>query len=420
MKNSSIFKILLLSSSLFCFQPAFAEENVDSIVKDGSFFGEARYRYERVEQDGLTKDANASTVRTNIGFKTGEYRNFQALLEGQLVQNIGASGFNDTVNMKATHPVVADPDNAEINQAWLSWTGLPDTSVKAGRQGINLDNQRFIGTVGWRQNDQTFDSALIKNSTIQDFTLLYGYFWNINRVFGGDHPLGDLDTDTHLFNASYTHYDWMNITGYSYLLDIDSLPNISSKTYGLRLRGDIPIHKSWTLSYTTEIATQDDHALNATNSNEEYVHITPSLKGHGLLLQAGYEELGGNGTSSFQTPLATLHKFNGWADKFLSTPTTGLQDSYARISYTIPNSHEWIDGTKLTAVYHDFEGDTQGDYGSELDLSIGKTFKLPQTISTGTQPFKSISTVLKYADYNADDAPFTDTQKIWFQVGVKF
>ncbi len=415
MYKSTLIKALLVSGAVLSINPAFAGDDVKSIVTDGNFFGQVRYRYEFVNQDGIAEDARASTIRTNIGFKTGEYKDFQALFEGQFVHTLGADDFNDTVNGKTNFPTVADPDTAEINQLWLSWGGLPNTKITAGRQGINLDNQRYIGTVGWRQNDQTFDSVLITNSSIPNLALAYGYVWNVNRINGGDHPLGDLDTETHAAHASYSVADWLTVTGYGYWMDIDLAPSLSSKTYGVRLTGKSAINNDWSFFYEAEAATQSNHGNNTSSYDEEYYHIAPGISGHGFTLQAGYEVLGGDGTDSFQTPLATGHKFNGWADKFLSTPANGLEDAYIKASYKFSNVGQYIDGTKITAVYHEFDGNETGDYGSELDLAVKKSFTLPEG-----QPFEKLNFVVKYADYNADDTPYTDTQKIWFQVGVNF
>src|SRR3546814_12023345 len=44
-------------------------------------------------------------------------------------------------------------------------------------------------------------------------------------------------------------------------------------------------------------------------------------------LNGNYEVLGSDaGVFAFQTPLATLHKFQGWADLFLTTPSAGVRD----------------------------------------------------------------------------------------------
>ena len=73
---------------------AFAGEDVESIIKEGHFFGEMRYRYEHADQNSIVNDAKASTVRTNLGFKTGVCKDFQALFEGQIVQNISTRRFS--------------------------------------------------------------------------------------------------------------------------------------------------------------------------------------------------------------------------------------------------------------------------------------------------------------------------------------
>lgn len=415
MRTSFILKAFLVSGTIFTAFPAFAGDDVESLVKEGKFFGQMRYRYESVDQDGIANDAHASTVRTNIGFKTGVYENFQGMAEAQFVNNIGADDFNDSVNGKTTYPLVVDPDTSEINQLWVSWTGLPDTLIKVGRQEVNIDNERFIGAVGWRQNDQTFDAAVIANSSIKNLNLLYAHVWNVNRIFGADHLLGDLDTETHIAHAAYTVADWLTVTGYGYWLDVNRAAAASSKTYGVRLTGTAPVNDDWSFFYEAEAAKQTDYGNSTANYDENYYHISPGIKGHGWTVQAGYEVLGGNGTNSFATPLATLHKFNGWADKFLTTPATGLEDAYGKIAYKFSGVNDWVDGTELTAMYHDFQGDSSGDYGSEVDLSIGKSFKLPAEL-----PADKLHVLLKYADYNADDTPYTDTQKIWLQFTVKF
>lgn len=415
-------KLLLLinvgSALLFLSLPAQAGNTPESLIKEGGFFGEVRYRYEFVDQNGpapVTDEAKAGTVRTNIGFKTGKYQDFQALLEAQIVQNVGANDFNDTVNGQTNFPVVADPDNEEINQAWLSWSGIEGAEIKLGRQDINLDNQRFIGTVDWRQNDQTFDSIVFNYSGIEKANLSYGYIGNVNRIFGDDNTLGDLDSTSHFANASYAFTDWLKVTGYGYLFEFDRLAARSSQTFGLRGTGKTQINENWSFAYEAEVATQSDRGNNTASYDEEYYHIAPSVSGYGFTFGAGYEVLGGDGANAFQTPLATLHKFNGWADKFLDTPAAGLEDAYVSASYKVTGLNKAVDGTTFTAVYHDFNGDESGDFGSEFDASVGKSFELPTEL-----PFEKFNILVKYADYNADDTPYTDTQKFWLQVGVNF
>lgn len=418
MKRSMIIFFLTGVGILWGTFPAKAQDASENIIKNGHVTGTLRYRYEFVDQDGpapIMPDARAGTLRANIGFETGVYYGFQALLEAQFVQNIGAHDFNDTVNGKIRFPVVADPDNEEINQAWLSWKGAQGLAMKVGRQALNIDNQRFIGTVDWRQNDQTFDALSLDYTGMKKTTLRYGYIGNVNRVFGDDHPLGDLDSDNHFINVSYQFSDALKLTGYGYWLDFDRLPARSSRTAGVRATGKTPLSPDWVFSYEAEFARQSDAGNNTSDYDESYYHIAPSFSAYGWTLGAGYEALGGDGTDAFQTPLATLHKFNGWADKFLDTPATGLEDAYISASYKVKDVHQALDGTILNVIYHDFSGNKRGDFGDEIDLSIGKTFEFPQG-----QPFKKINLLAKYADYDAQDRPYTDTQKAWLQVEINF
>lgn len=410
---------LIMAALLTTASPSFATTSADDpevLIKDGEFFGEVRFRYENVDQGGFTNEANAHTIRTNLGYKTGFYNGFQALAEAQIISGIASDNYNSTTNGNTAFPTIADPSGAEINELWLSWSGLPQTTIKAGRQKINIDNQRFIGTVGWRQNDQTYDAATITNSSIKGLDLLYSYTQNVNRIFGNDNTLGDLSSQIHIANASYKFDKWLKLTGYGYWLDFDRLAARSSATYGLRATGKAAINDDWTFFYEAEAAMQEDHANNTASYDENYYHISPGIKGKGLSVKAGYESLGGDGTNAFQTPLATLHKFNGWADVFLNTPANGLEDIYASASYKVSGTDTILDGIKFKAIYHDFEAQNGStDFGDEIDLSLKKSFKLPDA----GQPFKKINVELKYSDYNGEGG-FASREKFWLQIGTKF
>ena len=414
-KSLHIIAVLLTTTSIASVAPVHAESTdllKKALIDDATPYIDVRYRYENVDQNGIAKDANASTLRTKLGYKTGKLHDLSATLEFENVAYLGNENFNNTINGKTTHPVVADPDSTEVNHAFLTYTGIPDTTLQVGRQPFNLDNQRFIGTVGWRQNDQSYDAAAVINTSLQDTTLIYGFVDNVNRIFSDDHPLGNLETSTHVINASYNGWKYGKLTGYGYLIDLDDAAvfGLSSKTFGVRFTGATPIKEDVKLLYTAEYARQSDHGDNPTNYNADYYALEGGAGYKGLTAKVGYEVLGSDngGTVSFQTPLATLHAFNGWADKFLTTPAAGLEDLYASVSYKVSGVNETVDGTQLAVAYHDFSAETGGaDYGSEWNASIGRDF------------MEHYSVLLKYADYNADSFA-TDTQKIWVQFGVKF
>ena len=214
-----------------------------ALVEEAEVGLDLRYRYETVSDDSFAQDANASTLRTLLNYKSGKISGFTLNLQIENVTYLGQDEFNSTVNGITNRPVVADPDGTEVNHAYLTYTGLDTTKVSAGRMPHNLDNQRFIGTVGWRQNSQSYDSVAVVNKGIKDLTLSYVYVWNINRIFGEDHPFGDLDTNTHVFNASYDGLSFGKLTGYAYMIDLNDAPvlGLSSQTFGASLAGKTDI-----------------------------------------------------------------------------------------------------------------------------------------------------------------------------------
>lgn len=409
-------KILALSTVLLTaltLTPVMAESPED-LFRNGKFFGELRYRYENVEQDGLARTATAQTLRANLGFETGSFYNFKALIEGQSVQHLNDDHFNDTTNGLGTYPVVADPENNEFNQAWIMWSGIPKTDLKLGRQNIMFDNQRFVGNVGWRQNDQTYDAATVTAKPVDKLVINYNYVWNVNRIFGEYSAIPDYSGDTHLLHLEYTFFDWLKAAAYGYFLDLEEANNLSSNTEGLQLTGKRDINSDWKFQYLAEYARQSDARDNPNNYSASYFHVTPSVMWKGVTLQTGFEVLGGDGVNAFQTPLATLHAHNGWADKFLTTPANGLEDIYARIGYKLEGIHQSVDGTMLDAVYHDYSSEEgSDDYGHEWNFQVSKTFKTEGFVT------KDITLTAKYADYNADTFA-TDTEKFWLMAGVKF
>jgi len=261
-------------------------------------------------------------------------------------------------------------------------------------------------------------------SQLPDTTVLYSYVTNVNRIFGEDHPLGDLNTSTHIVNASFDDLKLNKtkigkLTLYGYLIDFDnaSVTNLSSKTFGLRFTGNLAMAKNRKLIYSAEYARQSNYADNPRQLNANYWLVEWGVAMSNITLKAGFESLGSNShddvVTSFQTPLATLHKFNGWADKFLITPAYGLDDIYIDVSYQLAAdkrvwSSDFFKGMVFKAVYHRFSAATGGaDYGSEWNLMAQKKLS------------KYYGLQFKYADYNADNFS-TNTQKIWLTLSASY
>jgi len=202
-------------------------------------YANIRYRLELVDQDGIARNATASTLRVRAGLKTGEWNGLSAVVEGEAIVAIGKERFNDTVNGRTQFPVVADPEDILLNQAYVRWN--PDSRIEAtaGRQAVNLDNQRWIGSVGWRQNDQTLDAIRLSARPVADVSVDYFHAWRVNRIFGTDSPQGIWrNIDIHGLRAGVTIKPLGALSAYGYWLDIPSAPATSSRTFGVRLSGD--------------------------------------------------------------------------------------------------------------------------------------------------------------------------------------
>ncbi len=359
-----------------------------------------RYRLETVEQDNILQEATASTVRTALGYTTGGYHNFFGYIEFEDVSALGDDDYNSTVNNNIQYSVVADPEVTELNEIYIGYKADSFT-VKSGRQSLILDNARFIGNVGWRQNEQTYDMPLsIVGTPTENLKITYGYMTAVQRIFGDASPVGEFNMSNHILNAAWTSGPF-KVTAYSYMLEFDNEPVqslLSQQTLGASFSG-----AAGSFSYYLEYATQSDYADGAPAIDADYTLIELGYKLGPVTLKAAQETLGGDGVYGFSTPLATLHAFNGWADMFLNTPAAGLVDVYVDAAAAVA-------GLNLKAVYHDFSSDTGGvDFGTEIDFLLSKKFS--PVYSGG----------LKFASFSSDSAPvYVDTDKIWLYFQANF
>ncbi len=411
MKTLFSTKSYLLSSSLLAaclITPANAEEvetasPLAQAVSETTPIFNFRLRYEGVEQDGFANEADALTYRIRAGFETGALNNTKLLVEFDHIDDL-VDDYNSTINGKGAYPVVADPQTTELNRFQLTNTSLPDTTVTLGRQRIILDDSRFVGNVGWRQNEQTFDALRVTNTGFGDLKIDAAYVNQANRIFGDDSPAGRWTGDSYLFNVSHPT-PIGSLTGFAYLIDADEAGAASSQTFGARLKGGTPVGPG-KLKYTFSLAQQSDYGSSNLDYEADYYLIDAAYVVDKIKFGGGYEVLGGDDARGFQTPFATLHKFQGFADKFLVTPATGIEDLYVSAGYT-PGDLGPFAKVKFGITYHDFSAESSsGDYGSEVDFVAGAKWNV-------------LAFTLKYADYSADGFS-TDTQKLWFQVDYAF
>ncbi len=393
-----------------------AQAGINETISDALKFGQKdakygqiklnlRLRYENANTEETTLNTGeAFTARLRLGYLTPEFKSFQVFAEFEGNQDIGINDYNTLRNgtlRNKGHDVIADPQDTEVNQLWLSFKGIPDTVVKVGRQRIKIDNDRFIGNVGWRQLEQTYDSILVVNKSLPNTVAKFGFIEGVKRIFSDTHQ-----HSSPFFNVAYDFKGVGKITGYAYFIENEDAAAASSQTFGGSLVGAQKVTEDVKFVYRGEFASQSDLDNNPNGYEVDYFHVNGGLSAFGVTIKGGVEQLGGEGSvatdlNRFQTPLATGHAFNGWADVFLNTPGFGLRDVYGMVVAKVY-------GVKLMGVYHDFTDDTGNmDLGQEYDFLVAKKFG------------KHYSLLAKYAYYNADGFA-TDRQKFWIQAGVSF
>lgn len=292
-----------------------------------------RLRYEFADVDHFDP-SHAMTVRERLGLKTKDWYGFSALVEGEFTQAIiddyngGAPGVTPFDPRNST---IADPENNELNQAYLQYSGF-DTTVKLGRQRIIYDNAAFVGNVGWRQNEQTYDGISISNTSIEGLTASYSYIDQVNRIYGDDATgiFENAPGDVHLFNLSYTGIKGLTLGGYAYLMNFDDAGTTGwdNNTFGVSAKGALG-----GITLYGEVAYQEDAGpLNNKEGLYAHFYATKAFGPHSFTV--GIEHL----DAGVQTPLATVHAFNGYADATdasrIAGTHPGLTDTYA--SYTVP------------------------------------------------------------------------------------
>ena len=383
-------------------------DGVAEALLGGRFYADLRYRLEHVDQAGVPREAEASTLRTVLGYETGTWHGFYLSVEAENVSVIGPERFNDTIDGRTDFPVVPDPPGTELNQLFLAYD-VPEVEARVGRQRIKLDNERFIGAVGFRQNDQVFDAAWITGHWLPGVLVSYGYIDEVQRVFGSDSPVGTFESDTHLLHAALPDFAFGGLSVYGYLIDLENADAFSSQSYGARLTGErrLWFNPDLALTYAVEFAYQTDYGDNPSDYSATYLLLNPGIEMRNLAAAVGYERLGGDGQNSFQTPLATLHAFNGLTDQFVVTPPDGLEDLFATVEYTFDDAAPF-ESVALAAAYHEFyaaEGSLH--YGNEW--SAGVSFALTRRLSLA----------LEHARYEADRFA-TDVSKTWLTLRVTF
>ena len=390
---------------------------------------DARLRWEHVDQP--TTDADAVTLRVRAG---AEFKHLPSHL-ALLVETEATLGIDNHYNaypgnlgltnppasqLRPGYSVVADPENLELNRLQLQYKDK-NVTVTLGRQRINLDDQRWVGSVGWRQNEQTFD-AVRGEAKLGPVNLDATYSISQRTIFGYDAGRRTAYDGDFILLGAGAKLGPIQFKAFSYLLDYDAKETAGapaalakqiadSQTYGFRAAANFKLGPQFGLGVVASYARQSAWADNPLAFAADYILGEGNLTYAGFTLTGGWEKLGSDavagGRRAVQTPLATLHKFNGWADLFLVTPDNGLQDAYVGLAYKFPKVKS-VPGLNAAVSWHQFDSDFGNiEYGHEWNASLG--FKVGP-----------VALLAKYADFKTASATFANTRKYWLEADYSF
>lgn len=422
LKAQEIFAAGCATCALLTAAGAQAQDTIADALAASKPIVESSLRLETVDQQGIAEKAEALTWRNRLGLQSGEFHGLKALVE---IDSVIApvERYNSTLNGKTMYPNVVDPEVTEINRAQLSWTPTAETTVTAGRQRIILDDARFIGNVGWRQDEQTFDAVRL-DTTLWRVKLTAAYLGRINRIVGDEK---DWESNSYVVNATYSFSEAVKLTAFDYTLrfttaaktptaaDITNARLSSVATQGLRVTGTGWL-SSVKLGYVAQYAEQEPAGDNPASFDLSASMLEASATWDIFTVKLNRESLEGNGTQGFVTPLGTVHAFEGFADVFGATGGNktfpdGIDDLNLTLTvagHTRPWA-PWFMNPTLTVVYHDMQTNRLSrDIGTEWDavLTAGLT--------------KNLSLMLKYADFQrADPTMPASRTKTWIMLQYK-
>lgn len=392
MKKSVVVSAVLAANAFAAV--AYAEPMEVALLQEAIFSGKTsldlRLRGEYVDYE-TSPETDAETLRTVLGYRTGDYHGLKAFIEFEHVSTLGNGEYNSgstgVGNKQTQYGLIADPALTQVNQALLEGYGL-----KFGRQKVIYDNARFIGDVGWRQNDQTFDAISFGNSSwVDGLSLNAAYLKRVNNIFGATRRV-----EAPLANVRYSKFPQAKVAAFYYGVDEEDAPNTSWQHTGLRVDGAIA-----NFLYELSFVDQKDYADATATAvpGATYTDLQLGYKFGPVTVKAQQEVL----EKGFKTPLATLHAFNGWADRFLATPVNGLEDTNLKLLASAA-------GYSFVLAAHDFRAEaSNAKYGEEVDFSVSKPL---------TAKFTAL---VKFAEFNGGSVPgFTnDTRKAWVQLAYK-
>ena len=419
MERIKLFTAVITTGLLFNSITSYSGEKI-SFIDNLKPYLDFRPRYEFVDvKDSKNKDANALTVRTAVGVRIGKVLNIKGLSSKLEAVNVSAL-IDNYAPKKYSYETVSDPDNIRLSQVFISYSYSRYT-LTAGRKYVSIDDHRFIGDVNWRQMPQSFGILSVSGNPVDKLNFLLAGIYERKGVVDSLNANWKLDKMPVILDINYEVIPELKIKGFAYLLtDIHN-------TYGIKVSGAYSVSEGIKVSYLGEYAKQTDPYTKDNVSikpdiDTSYYRLKVGTSAKGFFGNVMYTHFGDkNGkTAGFSTPLATLHKFDGWSDVLLKGASSGFDYGMNELCLSAGYKDKKIG--KVMVAYLLFKSDknqTQTrskDIGSEIDALYTKKFT------------RRFSFLFKTAFYKADKGYITggklngtkNVNKLWIQLNYKY
>lgn len=353
----------------------------------------ARARLAQLKDSGRDNDnGQAASIALRGSWLANWSPAISSLIQADWVATGWQNQHSDGVRFNGA-PRIPDVAGADINQMFVRYE-LSTKKITLGRQTLEWDDSRFLSANGFWQNPQSFDALHVDYSLAETSHLQYAYITQALRIFGRDanthlnvHDInyssqngmrpkdgsGEHRMHSHAIQWQWREWNYVDLTGYGYFINNDTAANFSSRTVGARLGYQQKI-SAWNYRLSLSGARQNRPIFN-NDYDLPYWHLQTSLGRGGQEWSLDYEYLGANGGKALITPLGFTHEYQGWADRFTSTPTKGVEDISLR------NTSRWHQ-LRLDMRYHQFFSVEDRDkYGQELDAELGYQFAANKKIA---------------------------------------
>jgi hypothetical protein len=267
------------------------------------------------------------------------------------------------------YPLLPDPRYTGMNRVYIEYQGVQDTRIRAGRQRVRLDNQRWISDNDFRQIPQLFDGVETVYTGFANTELYGAYFGRVRTTSGTTNEL-----NLTLLHAAWNPLPGQSLSAYGYFHDqaqngaFTGFADNSYRVTGVRWTGSAAPWFGWTaidVPFEAEFAAQRAHAGGDSRIDANYWRVGGGVAWHETVARIDHEVKESNdGHYGVQMPLTDFYAFNGWTLHFFNTPRQGLRDSWVTLR------QGWRDFT-LYSEYHRFRSDYGSlDFGHELDAGL--------------------------------------------------